>query len=176
MGLSERLGAGDLVQISFLQFQFLTVINYTKELLEPIVQRVFTYSDVCRELGLKPCSGNVKTVHRKIDDFNLDTSHFCRNKSSKSKVPVVQGRPLDEILVEDSTYVSTSSLKRRLVKEGVKENKCEICGITEWLGNPISLQLHHVNGVKTDNRIENLQILCPNCHSQTDNYGSKNIQ
>lgn len=128
-------------------------MEYSKELLEPIVQRVFTYSDVCRELGLNPHSGNIKTVHRKIDEYNLDVSHFSRRHS----------------------YANTNSLRRRLIKEGFKECKCEICGISEWLGNPISLQLHHINGVRTDNRLENLQVLCPNCHSQTDNYGSKNI-
>lgn len=57
-----------------------------------------------------------------------------------------------------------------MLKEGYKENKCEICGITEWLGNPIVCQLHHIDGDNTNNTIENLQILCPNCHSQTDNY------
>lgn len=148
-------------------------MEYSKELLEPIVQRVFTYSDVCRELGLNPHSGNIKTVHRKIDEYNLDVSHFSRRHSHAKGV--TQNRPMSEILVENSTYANTNSLRRRLIKEGFKECKCEICGISEWSGNPISLQLHHINGVRTDNRLENLQVLCPNCHSQTDNYGSKNI-
>ena len=106
-------------------------IEYTKELLEPIIQRVFTYSDVCRELGLKPYSGNIKTVHRKIDEYNLDVSHFDKSKYNKSKVPITQGTPINEILIENSTYVNTSSLKRRLIKEGFKECKCELCGISE---------------------------------------------
>ena len=85
-------------------------------------------------------------------------------------------KSLDEILVEDSSYDCTSSLKKRLFKEGVKEQKCECCGISEWLGKPIALELHHINGVHNDNRIENLQILCPNCHSQTNNYCGKNAK
>ena len=61
-----------------------------------------------------------------------------------------------------------------MYKLGLKENRCEICGITEWQGKSIQCELHHINGNPTDNRIENLQILCPNCHSQTDNFRSRN--
>jgi 5-methylcytosine-specific restriction endonuclease McrA len=62
-------------------------------------------------------------------------------------------------------------LKRRLIAEGLKQHRCEECGISEWLGRPLSMELHHTNGDPHDNRIENLQLLCPNCHSQTENYG-----
>jgi transposase-like protein len=82
--------------------------------------------------------------------------------------------PIEKILVENSSYVSSNSLRKRLLKEKIKEPKCECCGATEWLGNPIALELHHVNGIKDDLRIENLQILCPNCHAFTDNYRGKN--
>lgn len=96
-------------------------VEYTKELLEPIVQRVFTYSDMCRELGLHPHSGNIKTMHRKIDEYNLDVSHFDKKKSSKSRVCTKQGTPIETILVEHSTYANTNSLRKRLIKEGYKE-------------------------------------------------------
>lgn len=65
------------------------------------------------------------------------------------------------------------NIRNRLLSEGIKEHKCECCGLTEWLGHPISLELHHLNGIHTDNRLENLQVLCPNCHAQTDNYSGK---
>lgn len=78
-------------------------------------------------------------------------------------------------MTEDS-YVRTDSLKKKLLESGYKDYKCENpeCGLSEWHGKPICLQLHHINGDPTDNRLENLQLLCPNCHSQTDNFGSKN--
>jgi transposase len=65
-------------------------------------------------------------------------------------------------------------LKLRLLREGLKENRCEECGITEWRGKPLTMQLHHVNGDGQDNRLENLILLCGNCHSQTDTYGGRN--
>lgn len=81
---------------------------------------------------------------------------------------------MDLILTKDSTYQPYKLLKR-LIKEGKKERKCECCGNTKWMDQEIPLELHHINGDRTDNRLENLQVLCPNCHAFTDNYrGKKN--
>jgi hypothetical protein len=81
--------------------------------------------------------------------------------------------PLDELLVVGRP-TSRGHLKSRLIAAGLKENRCEQCGITEWRGKPISMQLHHRNGDGTDNRLGNLELLCGNCHSQTDTYGGRN--
>jgi hypothetical protein len=64
-------------------------------------------------------------------------------------------------------------LKRRLLDEGLKDPWCAMCGISEWRGAPLPLELHHINGNPRDNRLVNLELLCPNCHSQTDNWGGK---
>ncbi|HEY7632083.1 MAG TPA: HNH endonuclease [Thermoleophilaceae bacterium] len=84
------------------------------------------------------------------------------------------GAPLETYLVSDSPY-HRGTLKRRLIREGFKQAQCELCGIDEWLGQPLSLALHHVNGDGHDNRLENLQLLCPNCHSQTENFAGRNV-
>lgn len=79
-----------------------------------------------------------------------------------------------KLFVKKQSTKKNIKLKDRLIRDGIKEYRCEICGINEWQGKPIVLQLHHINGNHKDNKLENLQLLCPNCHSQTENYCSKN--
>jgi len=80
--------------------------------------------------------------------------------------------PLDQLLVAD-TYRSRHNLRRRLVGEGLKPARCERCGVTSWRGEPVPLALHHVNGDRLDNRLENLELLCMNCHGQTPNFSGR---
>lgn len=78
------------------------------------------------------------------------------------------------VLLVDGRRTQRGHLKSRLLKAGLKRAACETCGVSEWRGQPIELHLHHVNGRRLDNRLENLQLLCPNCHSQTPNYSGRN--
>ena len=80
---------------------------------------------------------------------------------------------LDELLVAD-THRGRHNLKRRLMRAGLKEDRCERCGLRSWRGRPLPLALHHVNGDRHDNRLSNLELLCPNCHSQTPNFAAGN--
>jgi hypothetical protein len=83
-----------------------------------------------------------------------------------------QAAPIDTYLVS-GRHTNRSHLKRRLLATGLKQNRCERCGIESWLGEPLSMALHHVNGDGLDNRLENLVLLCPNCHAQTPNYSGR---
>jgi DNA-binding CsgD family transcriptional regulator len=103
--------------------------------------------------------------------FSAQTWHAAVKRGAVVARP--HALPLDELLVA-GVYRSRFNLKLRLVKAGVKQKLCESCGIASWNGQRISLALHHVNGDRHDNRLENLQLLCPNCHSQTETYAGRN--
>ena len=88
--------------------------------------------------------------------------------------PRPRGMPIELLLVDGRTQTNRSHLKLRLLAEGLKENRCERCGLTDWQGEPLNMQLHHNNGRGTDNRLENISFLCPNCHAQTETWGGRN--
>lgn len=153
---------------------------WTDEQLVAAVQSSGTYAEIIRKLGLSVAGGTWGLVKLRIQQLGLDISHFNgrgwrKNKQHpKYSIATRNPKPLEEILVEESTYSSTHGLKHRLWKAGLLERACGRCGLgPEWNGQGLSLQLDHINGVRTDNRIENLRILCPNCHSQTDTFAGK---
>ena len=89
--------------------------------------------------------------------------------------PRPAGMPIEDLLV-CGRKTNRSHLKGRLLREGLKQNRCERCGLTEWLAEPLNMALHHVNGDGQDNRLSNIQFLCPNCHAQTENYSGRGIR
>lgn len=136
---------------------FLLKLNEIKKLIEANRPR----AEIARFLGVKyDTLSNYFKKYGIVYNGNQNRRGIPHNESRKS---------LEDILNNKIIY-STSSLKKRLIEERLKENKCEVCGISNWNGKELQLELHHIDGNHYNNKLENLQILCPNCHSQTERF------
>lgn len=105
--------------------------------------------------------------------FTIATWEKARKRGEVRSRPAT-GYSLERLLGSPST--SRITIKRKLLKLGILVNRCEVCGISEWLDRPLACHVDHINGEKDDHRVENLRMLCPNCHSQTETYGGKNMK
>ena len=137
--------------------------------------RAVAESRTLAEVGERVGMGNANRVRVRIERLGLDASHFRGQGWRRgTKGALVPPRPLEEILRVDC-FVQGRRLRERLIREELKEHRCEICGLTEWNGLAIPLELDHINGRRDDNRLENLRLICPNCHAQTPTYRGRNI-
>ncbi len=143
----------------------------SKEEFGNIIKQCFSRKEFFIKVNMRLSGASCKILNRRIVEDNIDISHF----KSPSLLRKNNGEvPLHELLVNNSRYVSSSSLKIKIIKAGLIEYKCLICGNNgNHLGKPLVLQLDHINGERNDNRIENLRILCPNCHTQTETFCGK---
>lgn len=146
--------------------------DYTPAELQKLLDESTGYADVLLKVELTDKGGNYKTLKDFIAKYNLDETKLNENRHKAYKMCGENSLQysLEDIFAGKHPNYRSSVLLKRLVKEGYKEYKCERCGITHWQGQPITLQLHHKDGNHYNNALENLEILCPNCHSQTDGY------
>lgn len=156
--------------------------KYTKEWLTELCKDSYSYAEVLKKAGRKQGGGAQATLKKKIQEFNIDISHFTGQKwyDAPGKVNNFTGisqekYSLDEVFIQNSP-VSQKVLRGYIERHNILEYKCQVCGCDgHWQGGRIALEIHHINGDNKDNRIENLQYLCPNCHALTDNYRGKNV-
>lgn len=151
--------------------------KYTQEEFSQAWLTSKTIGEVAKKLGRNNSGGGYVVLRTAAEQLNLPTDHMIEyGLNTGPSYNRYRYIPLSEILIEKSAYTNIARLKIRLLREGRLEAKCyeEDCGLTEWKGKSISLQLDHINGDKSDHRIENLRLLCPNCHSQTETFGGKN--
>ena len=135
-----------------------------------ITKEEFIY--ICNNAKNKQDAYNKLNMHR--NTFEKYCSLFGVQKFRKNRD--ANKYNLEDIFNGKHENYPTSKLHYRLIKEGYKKEKCECCGLTEWLGNKIPLELHHIDGNRHNHSLNNLMLLCPNCHSITDNFKSKNIK
>jgi hypothetical protein len=145
--------------------------KFTREQIVSAVKGATSIRQVLIRLDVAPYGGNYGVLRRALHRYNIDTSRFTGRAWSRHR----QLPPRKSLVsyLENASPIQSFKLKRRLLREGLLTRIGASCGLTDWLGAPIPLELDHINGNNQDNRFANLRLLCPNCHALTPTYRSK---
>jgi hypothetical protein len=136
-----------------------------KEEILSMVNNHESKASICKFLKCKP-----ETLDSYLKKFGIT---YEGNKGLKNKKIATNRISVHDYIKKD--VVVCSKLRKLLIRDGIKEKKCEMCGISEWLGSELPLELHHIDGNRFNNEFYNLQILCPNCHAFTPTHRGKNL-
>ena len=150
--------------------------SWTDEDLRQAVAAQYSVAGVLRALGLRPAGGNYEHIWRCVRSLKLDVVHWTGRGHLRGKTnPHRHKLPLALLLRSGSAYHS-NKLRRRLIAERVLGARCVSCGLAEWLGAGIPLELDHIDGDRENNELANLRLVCPNCHALTPTYRGRNIR
>jgi Zn finger protein HypA/HybF involved in hydrogenase expression len=141
--------------------------KWTNQQLKDAVQSSSTMKETLEKIGFPPIGCYYTFFKKKIIELKIDNTHWKKYVGKR-----VEKRTLEETLEKSAA----KTIRKRIIKDKIFEYKCSICALSNWLNNPISLQLDHIDGNNTNNKLENLRLLCPNCHSQTDTFCGRNIK
>lgn len=145
--------------------------------LKNVVKNSNSISDILRHYNFSIASGNFRTLKNRLKEDDIDYSHISLglNCNKGRKFPG-KAQPLEKVMIKNSIY-DRGSLKKRLLKNKILENKCSICGLLpKWKSKKLVMVLDHINGINNDHRLKNLRLLCPNCNSQTSTFAGRKIK
>jgi 5-methylcytosine-specific restriction endonuclease McrA len=143
------------------------MINVVENEIRKVCEESITMAEAASKMGIHFNTFKRYAVKFGCYDPNQGGKGLKKTQNPSGKIP------LNDILDGKHPQYQTFKLKKRLLEEGLLLNKCSCCGLMEWLGNPISIELDHIDGNRNNHSLSNLRMLCPNCHSQTPTFGSK---
>lgn len=144
--------------------------KYTKEFLEPIVQKSKYWGELFQNLGIIQGGNNMKNIKKHIEKYNINVDHFISKSKALSLKRHKYALQYEDLFIEKCSH-SRNSVKAFIYNNKLKPIVCELCGQNElWNNKKMSLILDHINGINNDNRLENLRLVCPNCNSTLDTH------
>lgn len=145
--------------------------------LQKILDESDSFTEVCKKLGLNAHSGSIRTLYRRVVEDKLDTTKLRNNLSKRRKFTGFQKTLIETAIFTENSTTTRKTVRKHILRFNIIKYECKKClNSGEWMGEPLSLQLEHINGINNDNRLANLCWLCPNCHSQTGTFAGRNIK